>query len=190
MTTEWLILRASLLKLFILFIYLFGAVPGLRCCEGFSLVGGEQELLSSSGARASPCGGFSRCGAQARVHGPPQLWHDGAVVAACRLYNTSSTVVSHRHSCSMACGIFPDQGSNLCFPHWQAESSPLSHQEVKVKLLSRVRLFVTPWTVAYQAPPSMGFSRLEWVAISSLKTIDKQITIIIFVASIQKVQII
>ena len=30
-----------------------------------------------------------------------------------------------------------------------------------VKLLSRVQLFVTPWTVAYQAPPSMGFSRQE-----------------------------
>ena len=29
----------------------------------------------------------------------------------------------------------------------------------KVKSLSRVRLFVTPWTVAYQASPSMGFSR-------------------------------
>ena len=29
---------------------------------------------------------------------------------------------------------------------------------VKVKLLSRVRLLVTPWTTAYQAPPSMGFS--------------------------------
>ena len=27
--------------------------------------------------------------------------------------------------------------------------------------LSRVRLFATPWTVAYQAPPSMGFSRQE-----------------------------
>ena len=33
--------------------------------------------------------------------------------------------------------------------------------KVKVKLLSRVRLFATPWTVAYQAPPSMGFSRQE-----------------------------
>ena len=30
---------------------------------------------------------------------------------------------------------------------------------VIVKLLSRVQLFVTPWTVAYQAPPSMGFSK-------------------------------
>ena len=33
--------------------------------------------------------------------------------------------------------------------------------KVKVKLLSRVRLFATQWTVAYQAPPSMGFSRQE-----------------------------
>ena len=33
---------------------------------------------------------------------------------------------------------------------------------VKVKLLSRVGLFATPWTAAYQAPPSMGFSRQEY----------------------------
>ena len=31
-----------------------------------------------------------------------------------------------------------------------------------MKLLSRVRLFVIPWTVAYQAPPSMGFSRQDY----------------------------
>ena len=34
--------------------------------------------------------------------------------------------------------------------------------KVKVKSLSRVRLFATPWTVAYQAPASMGFSRQEY----------------------------
>ena len=33
---------------------------------------------------------------------------------------------------------------------------------MKVKSLSRVRLFTTPWTVAYQAPPSMGFPRQEY----------------------------
>ena len=33
---------------------------------------------------------------------------------------------------------------------------------VKVKSLSRVRLFATPWTVAHQAPPSMRFSRQEY----------------------------
>ena len=34
--------------------------------------------------------------------------------------------------------------------------------KVKVKSLSRVRLFATPWTAAYQASPSMGFSRQEY----------------------------
>ena len=34
--------------------------------------------------------------------------------------------------------------------------------KMKVKLLSRVRLLVTPWTAAHQAPPSMGFSRQEY----------------------------
>ena len=34
--------------------------------------------------------------------------------------------------------------------------------KVKVKLLSHVRLSATPWTVAYQASPSMGFSRQEY----------------------------
>ena len=34
--------------------------------------------------------------------------------------------------------------------------------KLKVKSLSRVRLLVTPWAAAYQAPPSMGFSRQEY----------------------------
>ena len=34
--------------------------------------------------------------------------------------------------------------------------------KVKVKLLSRIWLVATPWTAAYQAPPSMGFSRQEY----------------------------
>ena len=34
--------------------------------------------------------------------------------------------------------------------------------KVKVKSLSRVRLLATPWTAAYQAPPSMGFSRQDY----------------------------
>ena len=35
----------------------------------------------------------------------------------------------------------------------------ISSVKVKLKLLSRVRLLVTPWTAAHQAPPSMGFPR-------------------------------
>ena len=34
--------------------------------------------------------------------------------------------------------------------------------KVKVKSLSRVQLFAIPWTIAYQAPPSMGFSKQEY----------------------------
>ena len=34
--------------------------------------------------------------------------------------------------------------------------------KMKVKSLSRVQLFATPWTVAYQVPLSMGFSRQEY----------------------------
>ena len=37
-----------------------------------------------------------------------------------------------------------------------------AHGKVKVKSLSRVQLFATPWTIAHQAPPSMGFSRPEY----------------------------
>ena len=37
----------------------------------------------------------------------------------------------------------------------------LGLSKVKVKSLSLVQLFATPWTVAHQAPPSMGFTRQE-----------------------------
>ena len=42
----------------------------------------------------------------------------------------------------------------LSHPDWEGWS--------EVKSLSRVRLFATPWTAAYQAPPTMGFSRQEY----------------------------
>ena len=41
---------------------------------------------------------------------------------------------------------------------------------MKVKSLSHVRLFTTPWTAAYQAPPSLGFSRQEcWSGLDNVK---------------------
>ena len=42
------------------------------------------------------------------------------------------------------------------------EPEPVILSVSEVKSLSRVRLFVTPWTVAHQAPLSMGFSRQEY----------------------------
>ena len=44
---------------------------------------------------------------------------------------------------------------------WEIETIQVQN-ESEVKLLSRVPLFVTPWTVAYQVPPSKGFSRQEY----------------------------
>ena len=42
--------------------------------------------------------------------------------------HAGSVVVAHGPSCSAVCGIFPDQGSNPCPLHWQADSQPLCHQ--------------------------------------------------------------
>ena len=42
------------------------------------------------------------------------------------------------------------------------EAPGMEEEKVKVKSLSRVRLFATLWTVAHQVPPSMGFSRQEY----------------------------
>ena len=46
--------------------------------------------------------------------------------------------------------------------YWLSSFPVSLKSEVKVKSLSCARLFATPWTVAYQAPPSMGFSRQEY----------------------------
>ena len=54
--------------------------------------------------------------------------------------------------------------SHFTFPPGKRFSSlyiSFSGARKKVKSLSRVRLFATPWTIAYQAPPSMRFSRQE-----------------------------
>ena len=53
--------------------------------------------------------------------------------------------------------------SQWCHPTTSPSVAPFSSaiKKVKVKSLNRVQLFATPRTVAYQAPPSMGFSRQE-----------------------------
>ena len=51
--------------------------------------------------------------------------------------------------------------STLQSIHVHSDSSSIL-SEVKVKSLSRVRRFATPWTVAYHAPPAKGFSRQEY----------------------------
>ena len=56
--------------------------------------------------------------------------------------------------------------NHVCFLHLYLclcfVNKLIKDMKVKVKSLSCVRLFATPWTVAYQAPLSMGFSRQEY----------------------------
>ena len=57
-------------------------------------------------------------------------------------------------------GIFWTHRLNPGLPHCR-QSLYCLKVKVKMKSLCRVRLFATPWTIAHQAPPSMGFSRQE-----------------------------
>ena len=79
-----------------------------------------------------------------------------------------------RFSCVRLCAT-PEYGSPSGSPipeilqarilEWVAISSSNAWKwKGKVKSLSRVRLLMTPWTAAYQAPPSMGFSRQEYLS--------------------------
>ena len=70
----------------------------------------------------------------------------------------SDSVWSHRRQPTRLPGPWDSPGKNTgvgC--HFL-----LQCRKVKVKSLSRVRLLATPWTTAYQAPPSVGFSRQEY----------------------------
>ena len=54
---------------------------------------------------------------------------------------------------------FSNFSSNFLYVCWCSDWNTV---KMKVKSLSRVQLFATPWTVAHQAPPSMGVSRQEY----------------------------
>ena len=70
---------------------------------------------------------FSSCG----MWGPLFITVRGPLIIAAspvvehRLQTRGSAIVAHGPSCSAACGILPDQGSNPCPLHWQADSQPL-----------------------------------------------------------------
>ena len=63
--------------------------------------------------------------------------------------------------------------------------------KVKGKLLSRVRLFATPWTAAHQAPPSMGFSRQEdWSGVPLLSPATFHLIILaVFIPKLTSTQV-
>ena len=76
-----------------------------------------------------------------------------------------SVVVAHGPSCSAACGIFPDQGSNPCPLHWQADSQPLRHQgSPENQLLMVEPLMPQPPPLASATPRNF---RCTWKSLSS-----------------------
>ena len=95
-------------EFFFFFFLIFGCVGSSFLCEGFSLA------AASGGHSSSWCAGLS-------PSRPLSLRSTGSRCAG-------SVIVAHGPICSVAYGIFPDQGSNLCPLHWQADSQPLHHQ--------------------------------------------------------------
>ena len=94
----------------LLFIYYFY----FWLCWVFVSVRGLSPVAASGDHSSSRCVGLS-------LSRPLLLQSTGSRRAG-------SVVVAHGPRCSAACGIFPDQGSNPCPLHWQADSQPLRHQ--------------------------------------------------------------
>ena len=93
------------INLFIYFIWL---------CWVFASARGPSPAVASGGHSSSRCAGLS----------PPRPLS----LQSTSSRRTGSAVVAHGPSCSTACGILPDQGSNPCPLHQQADSQPLRHQ--------------------------------------------------------------
>ena len=93
----------------ILFLFIY-----LWLCWVYVSVRGLPPIVASGGHSSSRCADLS-------LSRPLLLWITGSRRAG-------SVIVAHGPSCSAACGIFPDQGSNPCPLHWQADSQPLRHQ--------------------------------------------------------------
>ena len=83
-------------------------------CWVFVSARGLSPVVASGGNSSSRCAGLS-------LSRPLLLRSTGSRRAG-------SVLVAHGPSCSVACGIFPDQGSNPCPLHRQADSQPLHHQ--------------------------------------------------------------
>ena len=101
------LLQFGLFFCFFVFFYLW-------LCWVFVSVRGLSLVVASGGHSSSRCAGLS-------LSRPLLLQSTGSRRAG-------SVVVAPGLSCSAACGIFPDQGSNPCPLHWQVDSQPLRHQ--------------------------------------------------------------
>ena len=101
-----------------LFIYLFLATLSLRCCTWDFSSCNKWELLSSSGAQASHCSGFSCCRTQALE----RYSFRNCDTWAQKLCGRGLAALWHMES------MPPDQELNSCPLYWMADSLPLDRQ--------------------------------------------------------------
>ena len=83
----------------------------------------------------------------------------------CNLPGSSVDGIFLRELCHYRCERIPNKWVNslfICSSISLGQCGIGGKWKVKVKLLSHVRFFVTQWTVAYEFPPSMGFSQQEY----------------------------
>ena len=106
------------IPLFLFFIYL---LIYFWLCWVFVSVRELSPVAASRGHSSSRCAGLS-------LSRPLLLRSTGSRRAG-------SVIVVHGPSRSAACGILPDQGSNPCLLHWQADSQPLRHQGSPIFLI-------------------------------------------------------
>ena len=104
--------------------------------------------------------------------------HDEIAAAAAKLHQSCPTLCNPIHGSPpgfSVTGIL--QARTL---EWAAISfSNACKWKVKVMSLSRVWLLATPWTAAYQAPSSMGFSRQEYWSVLPLPSLHDEISVLI-----------
>ena len=104
----------SVLFFFLIFYLLFIYYFYFWLCWVFVSVWGLSPVAASGGQSSSRCTGLS----------PPRP----LLLRSTGSRRSGSAVVAHGPSRSVACGILPDQGSNPCPLHRQADSQPLRHQ--------------------------------------------------------------
>ena len=121
------------------FIYLF---IYFWLCWVFVSVRGLSLVAASGGHSSLRCAGLS-------LSWPLLLRSTGSRRAG-------SVAVTHGPSCSAACGIFPDQGSNPCPLHWQADSQPLHHQGSPLFYIQQC-IYVNPNLPIYPSAPAFFF---------------------------------
>ena len=131
-------------KIIIYYYYFLIFKKNFWLCWVFVSVRGLSPVAANRGHSSSRCAGLS-------LSRPLLLWSTGSRRAG-------SVVVAHGPNCSAACGIFPDQGSNPCPLHRQADCQPLRHQGSPHSFISDSSLLKVEFTFTSSTPMHLIYS--------------------------------